>query len=603
MTRTETIMRNVDEMFKDSSPVDTVNRIKEILNANGLEVDVNWFDSGVKNCHSLRVSIAGTRFGTNGKGVTPELASASAHAELMERLQAGIMGRESLSFTDAVQMDGQTLAGQCQTFFDRISKVIEKFSSIKLTREQLAQICLDYEGGKTTTEALPFYSITEDKMTFVPVRLLMPLFSSTGNCAGNTPEEAIVQGISEIVERWFQRYFLCMDVIPPTIPDEYLKNYARAYESITDIRSKGYDVIIKDCSMGSGYPVIATAVLDKKKHAYHVHLGASPVFEIALGRSLTETFQGRVLQNVADTDPSESAKNDITTYRKSFNVGRGAYPVEFFTDNSTYPFVPFPDRTGMTNKDLLRYAVDFVKSQGGHIYVRDMSHLGFDAYKVIVPDMCKEDFDFITNSLGVPQLIGDTFQAELDLENATADQLFEYQLLNYYRLNFYLVDKDPRCSKMMRLPVTDNGYLDKAAGMAHLAYTEWQCGNEKTAMDHAANIRGIGAEGISDFCSCLLRAKSWLSQEQDLEKVCSKLALFYEAELVEEIRDIISNRRNPFAKYTVKCSRKDGCEVCMYQKSCYVQKQKALIALVNKHIQNFDTDKAFEKIRTVFQTI
>ena len=31
-------MRNVDEKFKDSSPVETVNRIKGILNANGLQV-------------------------------------------------------------------------------------------------------------------------------------------------------------------------------------------------------------------------------------------------------------------------------------------------------------------------------------------------------------------------------------------------------------------------------------------------------------------------------------------------------------------------------------------------------------------------------------
>lgn len=140
---------------------------------------------------------------------------------------------------------------------------------------------------------MPFYSVTEDKLVYVPKQLLMPLFSSTGNCAGNTAQEAIVQGISEIVERWFQRHFLCLDIVPPTIPEDYLRQFSRAYNTITDIRSKGYDVIVKDCSMGSGYPVIATAVIDKRKHTYHVHLGASPIFEIALGRSLTETFQGR----------------------------------------------------------------------------------------------------------------------------------------------------------------------------------------------------------------------------------------------------------------------------------------------------------------------
>jgi YcaO-like protein with predicted kinase domain len=596
-------MRNVDEKFKDSSPVETVNRIKGILNANGLQVQESWFENEVKNCYSLVATIQGTRFGTAGKGVTRELANASAHAELMERLQAGIMGREKLTYTDAKQMDLATLVEQCGSFFERISKVIEKFNQVKLAPEDLAQICLDYEGGKDTTSALPFYSVTEDKMTYVPESLLMPLFSSTGNCAGNTPEEAIVQGISEIVERWFQRHFLCLDVVPPTIPDDYLKNHARAWETITDIRSRGFDVLIKDCSMGSGYPVIAAVIIDKKKHAYHVHLGASPVFEIALGRSLTETFQGRVVRNVADTGLFESAKNDIGTYRKSFHVGRGAYPIEFFTENSSYPFVPFPDRTTMTNKDLLRYAVDFIKQRGAHLYVRDVSHMGFTAYKLIVPDMCKEDFELFISSLGVPRLIGDTFQAELDLQNATDDQLFEYQLLNYYRLNFYLIDNSPSCSKMMHLPAAEKGAMDRAAGWAHLAYTEWRCGNEKVAMDYAAKVQAQGAPGISDFCSCLLRAKKMLKQEENLDDVCSKLSLFYEADTVKEVRDVITDHRNPFEKYLVKCSREGGCDCCVYQKNCVVKAQKMLMNLVDGYVQNFDNEKAFDRIRAMFQAM
>lgn len=596
-------MRNVDEMFKDSSPVDTVKRIKDILSSNGLQVRESWLESGIKNCYSLVATIQGTRFGTAGKGVTPELANASAHAELMERLQAGIMGREKLTYTDSKWMDHAALVEQCGSFFERVGKVVEKFNQVNLTPEAFAQICLDYEGNKGTASALPFYSVTENKMTYVPECLLIPLFSSTGNCAGNTPEEAIVQGISEIVERWFQRHFLCLDVVPPTIPDDYLKNHARAWETITDIRSKGLDVIIKDCSMGSGYPVIAAVIIDKKKHAYHVHMGASPVFEIALGRSLTETFQGRVVQNVADTGLSESAKDDIGTYRKSFHLGRGAYPIEFFTDNSTYPFVPFPDRTGMTNKDLFRYAVDFIKQHDAHLYVRDVSHMGFTAYKLIVPDMCKEDFELFISSLGVPRLIGDTFEAELDLEKATDDQLFECQLLNYYRLNNYLIDKSPRCSKMMHLPVADNAQLDRAAGWAHLAYTEWRCGNEKVAMDFAACIQSLGAEGISDFCSCLIRAKKMLKQEENLDDVCSKLSLFYEANVVKEVRDVITDHRNPFEKYLVKCSREGGCDCCVYQKTCVVKAQKMLMDLVDGYVQNFDNEKAFDRIRMMFQAM
>ena len=592
-------MINVDERFKDASPVDTVNRIKAILADNGLEVAEAGFDSKVKNCHSSRVTIVGTNFGTNGKGVTEELASASAHAELMERIQAGIMFRGNLSFPDAVKMDRKMLIENCSQFYRRVGAVIEEFSQVHVSEEEMADVTLAYDGSEFT-EALPFYSVTEDKMVFVPNVLLMPLFSSTGNCAGNTPEEAIVQGVSEIVERWFQRHFLCLDLVPPTIPEEVLQNYPRAYDSILDIRRRGYDVIIKDCSMGSGYPVIATAILDKNKHTYHVHMGASPVFEIALGRSLTESFQGRMIDHIADTSLSESAKTDKRAYRKAYKVGSGSYPIEFFTNNSSFPFVPFPDRTGFTNKDLLKYVVDFIKERNMHMYVRDMSHMGFCSYKIIVPDMCKEDCDFITSELGISYLIGNTSQAELDLQNATADQLFELQLLNLHKLNNYMVDKDPRCSKLMQLPIADTATQDRAAALAHMAYIEWECGNKKLAMDYAAMIQAQKEYYISDFFSCFIRANALKNTYNSLEDLCDRLAMFYQEDVVAQVKKVMEENTNPFAAFVVRCTRENGCDGCYYLKTCYVKQQRALMEMVNGHIAKFDHQGAFEKLKTMF---
>ena len=592
-------MINVDERFKDASPVDTVNRIKAIFADNGLEVAEAGFDSKVKNCHSCRVTVVGTNFGTNGKGVTKELASASAHAELMERIQAGIMCRGNLSFPDAVKMDRKMLIENCSEFYRRIGAVIQQFSQVHVSEEEMADVTLAYDGSEFT-ETLPFYSVTEDKMVYVPNVLMMPLFSSTGNCAGNTPEEAIVQGVSEIVERWFQRHFLCLDLVPPTISEEVLQNYPRAYESILDIRRRGYDVIIKDCSMGSGYPVIATAILDKNKHTYHVHMGASPVFEIALGRSLTESFQGRMIDHIADTSLSESAKTDKRAYRKAYKVGSGSYPIEFFTNNSSSPFVPFPDRTGFTNKDLLKYVVDFIKERNMHMYIRDMSHMGFCSYKVIVPDMCKEDCDFITSELGVSYLIGNTSQAELDLQNATADQLFELQLLNLHKLNNYMVDKDPRCSKLMQLPIADTASQDRAAALAHMAYIEWECGNKRLAMDYAAMIQAQREYYISDFFSCFIRANALKNTYKSLEDLCDRLSMFYQEDVVAQVKKVMEENTNPFAAFVVRCTRENGCDGCYYLKACYVKQQRALMEMVNGHIAKFDHQGAFEKLKTMF---
>ena len=79
----------IDTMYKDDSPINTVNRIKNILNDYGIKTIERWNDSGVPYCYSLRVSVFGTVFGVNGKGVTKEFALASGYGELMERLQLG----------------------------------------------------------------------------------------------------------------------------------------------------------------------------------------------------------------------------------------------------------------------------------------------------------------------------------------------------------------------------------------------------------------------------------------------------------------------------------------------------------------------------------
>ena len=65
-----------DGRYKDASPMDTVNRIKQILKEHGIETEETWRDSKVPNCYSLWISIAGTAFGSAGKGISREFSVA-----------------------------------------------------------------------------------------------------------------------------------------------------------------------------------------------------------------------------------------------------------------------------------------------------------------------------------------------------------------------------------------------------------------------------------------------------------------------------------------------------------------------------------------------
>ena len=139
--------KNVDEKFKDASPVDTVERIKKILSDNGFSVTERWSEPCVSNCYALHLDLDGTSFGTNGKGVTEELARASAYAEMMERVQSGMMGVGArVEFGDTQLMDVETLKEKSGDWFDKVSKIIKDFDGVDIPGEKIIQAAFDYDG-------------------------------------------------------------------------------------------------------------------------------------------------------------------------------------------------------------------------------------------------------------------------------------------------------------------------------------------------------------------------------------------------------------------------------------------------------------------------
>ena len=85
------MQQEINVKFKDAPPQETVAKIKKILDDVGISVTEYWNESGIENCWSLNL-MADNAFPlfSNGKGITRELAQASAYAELIERLQCGL---------------------------------------------------------------------------------------------------------------------------------------------------------------------------------------------------------------------------------------------------------------------------------------------------------------------------------------------------------------------------------------------------------------------------------------------------------------------------------------------------------------------------------
>ena len=145
-------MTQIDEKFKDASPVQTVERIQNILKENGFTYSEKTFESGLKHCHTIRLTLDGSLSASNGKGVTPELARASAYAELMERLQSNhkySIGNVNTAFADAVYFSASELVEHCGEYFNAIAKSNPKSNGDIATAEEIAEVCLALDGGES----------------------------------------------------------------------------------------------------------------------------------------------------------------------------------------------------------------------------------------------------------------------------------------------------------------------------------------------------------------------------------------------------------------------------------------------------------------------
>lgn len=599
----------IDKKFKDAAPADTLGKIYGILNELGITASEMWNESGLSNCYSVRVTINGTGIGSNGKGISKELAAASGYAELMERIQSGMhgirgeldfsIGKGEPTYADSVFLSETELSEKCGFYLDALSKAASKSENVPITSEKLAQICFQLEKGAETTEAVTFYDAVNGKKVLLPLRLNCLTSGSNGLAAGNTMEEAIVEGFSEIVERFAQNRILKERLVPPTIPEEYLKNFETAYKIITDIRNAGYDILIKDCSLGEGYPVVAAVIIDKKLHTYHAHVGSSPVFEIALQRSLTEMFQGRQIGTVAkvheislDSARKVSAKNVMD----AFHLGIGQYPIEYFDDQPSYPFVPFESKKDSTNKQLLAEIIKYVEDRGYRLLVRDLSIFGFHTYRVVVPGMSEWKYHYFSSSVPALKLSVDTYGEMNNLKKASPDKLFGMQILNRYRVKAKI--KDTAFSSLTEMPIGASPEEDLLLGNVSLAYVEWECGDRALACKYAKSVKPYMNEQDKALVSCLCKLPD-LYNKKSIALSLTQLSRFYEASVIEDLRNVLMNDGNPFTRFTLECSP-ENCGGCRYKDTCEVQMVKELHDMIHSANMAFDNESALDKMHENF---
>ncbi len=289
-------------------PSNTIDRISRGMEALGLDVQYTPFNVS-DNIHWGEIWIDSIRIVCNGKGITPELAKASAFAELAERFSAGLfypVFEERVRFNIPALynratsrfLNGEWMKGYVNAHQDDLKEAHLKIEDLlanerHLTAEDINQI----KNSPMARHWVDGFSIIREADVKVPINFITYINASNGIAAGNTIAEAMIQASCEIFERHAQIHIIKPEKIVPTIDINSINNPLIS-DMVAFYRKKNVDVMIKDLSLGGLVPCIGVLFtnhnlpIGRLEHQILIP-GAAFNLDEGLTRCFTESMQGR----------------------------------------------------------------------------------------------------------------------------------------------------------------------------------------------------------------------------------------------------------------------------------------------------------------------
>ncbi|MGV8094252.1 MAG: YcaO-like family protein [Mangrovibacterium sp.] len=194
-----------------------------------------------------------------------------------------------------------------------------------------------FSNKSSDVRMVPYFNLSSGESVYLPDKLVRKCSGSNGMAAGNTPAEAIVQGISEIIERYVTKKIIFEERLLPEIASSEFES-ENLIQIIKRIEKSGYYLVkIKDCTLGGKFPALGVLVIDPKRNKSHLRFGASPSKEIALERCLTEFFQGfndntwhNRFEKMRWGTRKTTEENKWKEFRQTAKDGKGKLPDSLF---------------------------------------------------------------------------------------------------------------------------------------------------------------------------------------------------------------------------------------------------------------------------------
>ena len=316
-----------------------------------------------------------------GKGHTSELSRTSALCEAIERYASLYTGEEpqirgTYDNLESIALHPEKLLNFSTSQYSTRNELNKKHSPQKIP----LPLNPDKEISWT-----PVRSLTNNCKKFVPLQFcyfLTPTpkeenvcpFSSNGNAAGNCLEEAILQGILELIERdaaaiWWYNRIPRPGINIESFNDMYFNTIKKHYADL------GWDLWILDLTHDLNIPTAIALAKNTNNNHFIVGLGCHLDMYLAIQRAITEmhqTFDPKGIQDPVWTE-------DELEHHAFIN------PNNEIAKSSEMWQLP-PKRS--LKEDIL-YCVERIKKAGMEVFVLNYTRpdIGVPTSKVIIPGM------------------------------------------------------------------------------------------------------------------------------------------------------------------------------------------------------------------------
>ena len=358
------------------TPEETVKRFREKLK----EVDLDILEETVRIdngrldipvyfsvCGRDAEAVIGTKK-QMGKGGTPQQAEASAVMELAERFSffSFCKDRENF-FTD----EYQNVRDEALPLEQIAKSVHDQGPDVEEALEIFSRIPLKWTWA---------YNLTRKQPVLIPFNWFYTINEFNGPSAGNCVEEAVSQGVCEVVERHVSSRVSRERLGVPgidlkTVKDDLVQEMLRKYEKA------GVKAFASDFSLDTGIPSVGVLAYDPATYPEKSEIvwtaGTTPNPEKALSRALTE-----VAQLAGDFNSSANYVASGLPKLKSLDDGRFIMEPE-----RTVAVSELPDLSNDNIKTEVENCVSALAQVEMEVIIINVTHprLGIPAFYTIVP--------------------------------------------------------------------------------------------------------------------------------------------------------------------------------------------------------------------------